>query len=83
MNINKFTQLKNWLRFDVVVILIIILLTAWFTVALVLDNNTIFLPGKTSDGHALFEASRPVDPEFDAKAPHTWKRCVVKALPHC
>ena len=57
MNINKFTRLKNWLRFDVVVILIIILLTAWFTVALLLDNNTIFLPGKTSDGHALFEAS--------------------------
>ena len=57
MNINKFTQVKQILRLNVVIIGIIIVLIGWLTAALLLDNNNLFLPGKTSDGHALFETS--------------------------
>ena len=34
-----------------------ILLVAWLGTAFALDSKTIFLPGETSDGHVLFEAS--------------------------
>ncbi len=36
---------------------IIVLLVVWFSVAFALDRRSIFLPGTTSPGHVLFEAS--------------------------
>ena len=47
----KLFQLKT------LVIGIIILLIIWFTAAFVLDQRSIFLPGQTSQGHLLVEAS--------------------------
>ncbi|MGK7876212.1 MAG: cytochrome c3 family protein [Xenococcaceae cyanobacterium] len=39
------------------VIGVIVLLLIWLTAAFALDQRSVFLPGKTSDGHVLVEAS--------------------------
>jgi hypothetical protein len=50
-NINKIFQLK------VVIIGIMVILVVGLTAAFALDQRSVFLPGKTSDGHLLFEGS--------------------------
>ena len=57
MNINKLPRLKNIFGLNVVIIIILILMLVFLTVALVLDNNNLFVPGETSKGHLLFEVS--------------------------
>ena len=44
-------------QFKTAVIAVVLLLLVWFAVAFALDQRTVFLPGKTSDGHVLVEAS--------------------------
>lgn len=39
------------------IILTMVLLLVWMSAAFALDNKQIFLPGETSEGHHLFEAS--------------------------
>lgn len=39
------------------IILTMVLLLVWMSAAFALDNKQIFLPGETSEGHYLFEAS--------------------------
>lgn len=48
---NPFFQLKT------AVIGIILLLVLWFAASFILDRRAVFLPGKTSEGHILIEAS--------------------------
>ncbi|MBE9128651.1 MULTISPECIES: cytochrome c3 family protein [unclassified Coleofasciculus] len=50
-NLSHFFQVKT------VIIGVIVLLLVWFSAALALNQRQVFLPGKTSDGHILFEAS--------------------------
>ena len=57
MNINKLTQVKDFFQFKLVIIAIMIVLISFFTLAFLWNNNNIFLPGKTSEGHTLFETS--------------------------
>lgn len=53
---------RNWnpltlLGSKLAIIGAILILTLWLGAAFALDNQTIFLPGETSNGHLLFEAS--------------------------
>ena len=41
----------------VVIVITMVLLLTWMSAAFALDNKQIFLPGETSEGHHLFEAS--------------------------
>ena len=56
-NLGKNLQLGRLLQSKFVIIGVMVLLLAWFTAAFVLDQRSIFLPGTTSNGHILFEAS--------------------------
>lgn len=56
-NIGKFVRFKQIFQFKTVIIGVMILLLVWFAAAFALDNRSIFLPGETSDGHTLIEAS--------------------------
>lgn len=56
-NTNKSWQFNQILQPNIIVVVIMIILTAWLTAAFVLDKREIFLPGETSRGHTLFEAS--------------------------
>ncbi|MEM6451119.1 MAG: cytochrome c3 family protein [Cyanobacteria bacterium P01_D01_bin.105] len=50
----------SWLKkldLKVTIILTMTLLLLWMSAAFALDNKQIFLPGETSEGHHLFEAS--------------------------
>lgn len=51
MKFSRIFQLKT------AIIGAIALLLVWLGAAFALDQRTIFLPGETSDGHVLFEAS--------------------------
>ncbi|MEM6425527.1 MAG: cytochrome c3 family protein [Cyanobacteria bacterium P01_D01_bin.128] len=53
-----------------------ILLVGWFSAAFALDNKQVFLPGETSVGHHLFEASCSSCHEgFKAVTNETCNRC--------
>lgn len=56
-NINKLGNLKQIFQLKTVIILIMVVLTAFLAAAFALDKRTVFLPGETSVGHTLFEAS--------------------------
>lgn len=53
----KGTRWKNKINLKGVVIMTMILLLIWVSAAFALDNKQVFLPGETSEGHHLFEAS--------------------------
>ncbi len=55
--IREFFKSIKVFQFKTVVIGVVVLLIIWVTAAFVLDQRSIFLPGKTSDGHVLVEAS--------------------------
>ncbi|MGK7931180.1 MAG: cytochrome c3 family protein [Microcystaceae cyanobacterium] len=57
IQVEKTQKLKSLLTLKAAIIGIIILLVIWFTLAFILDQRSIFLPGTTSDGHLLIEAS--------------------------
>ncbi|MEQ9233863.1 cytochrome c3 family protein [Coleofasciculus sp. E2-BRE-01] len=52
----KFSAFKI-LSLRTAIIGVVILLFIWFGAAFALDQRSIFLPGKTSDGHYLFDVS--------------------------
>lgn len=57
-NLSTKKSLWQWLfRSKIAIILVLIILTSWLTAAFALDQRSLFLPGVTSDGHALFETS--------------------------
>ena len=49
--------LKSLFKLRTIVILSIVLFVTWVSLAFALDQKQIFLPGETSEGHHLFEAS--------------------------
>ncbi len=53
----KGTHWKNKINLKGIVIMTMILLLVWVSAAFALDNKQVFLPGETSEGHYLFEAS--------------------------
>ena len=50
-------RLNALLNLKTTVITLCLLLMGWLGAAFALDHKTVFLPGETSDGHVLFEAS--------------------------
>ncbi|GAB4537655.1 MAG: hypothetical protein Tsb0014_26640 [Pleurocapsa sp.] len=56
-NPSRMFQPAKLLQSKFVIIAVIVLLLVWFIAAFVLDRRSIFLPGETSHGHVLFEAS--------------------------
>lgn len=50
-------RLNSLLNVKTTVIALCLLLMGWLGSAFALDHKTLFLPGPTSDGHVLFEAS--------------------------
>ena len=50
-------RLGSWLSVKTTVITLCLLLMVWLGAAFALDHKTVFLPGQTSNGHVLFEAS--------------------------
>ena len=50
-------RLGSWVSVKTAVITLCLLLMGWLGVAFAFDYKTVFLPGQTSDGHVLFEAS--------------------------
>ncbi len=56
-NIGKLVQFKQIFQLKTVIIGVMILLIVWFAAAFALDKRSVFLPGETSDGHTLIEAS--------------------------
>ena len=49
--------LKSLFKLRTIVIMSIVLLVSWVSLAFALDQKQIFLPGETSEGHHIFEAS--------------------------
>ena len=74
------TQKKNifsalW-QLRTAIILVIVLLITWFILAFVFDQRLSFLPGKTSEGHVLFEAACNACHEgFKPVSNETCERC--------
>ncbi|MDB9517462.1 cytochrome c3 family protein [Roseofilum reptotaenium CS-1145] len=56
-NLQRFPLLKNILQVKTAIIAVVVLLLIWGIAAFALDQRQIFLPGVTSDGHTLIEAS--------------------------
>ena len=56
-NSQQFPQLKAILQLRTAIIAIAILLLVWGVAAFALDQRQVFLPGITSEGHTLIEAS--------------------------
>ncbi len=54
---NLFRKLGRLLSIKTTVITLCLLLTVWLGAAFAFDHKTVFLPGTTSDGHVLIEAS--------------------------
>jgi len=50
-------KIQSWFQLKTAAIGIVLLLAIWVGSAFVLDRRSIFLPGETSEGHLLFEAS--------------------------
>ncbi|NEO84270.1 MAG: hypothetical protein F6J87_08455 [Spirulina sp. SIO3F2] len=50
-------ELKAFFNMKTALIVLILLLITWFGAAFVMDQKQIFVPGETSKGHHLFEAS--------------------------
>lgn len=48
---------RSIVNFRAIVALSCVLLMGWFGAAMALDHQDVFLPGETSEGHYLFEAS--------------------------
>lgn len=67
---------RSVLNLRTAIILALLLLLAWFTAAFALDQRQVFLPGETSQGHVLFEASCASCHEgFKAVSNDTCMRC--------
>lgn len=56
-NLGRGFKPRDIFQLKTAVIGFIVLLLVWFTAALAFNQRQVFLPGKTSDGHILFEAS--------------------------
>ncbi|MEM9805183.1 MAG: hypothetical protein AAF959_07870, partial [Cyanobacteria bacterium P01_D01_bin.56] len=50
-------KLGRFLSLRTGIILAIVLLLVWVSAAFALDQKQVFLPGETSEGHHIFEAS--------------------------
>lgn len=75
-NLSKISQFSRLLQSRFVIIGVMLLLVGWFAAAFVLDQRSIFLPGTTSNGHILFEASCSSCHEgFKAVTNETCTRC--------
>ncbi len=50
-------RLGKWVSLRTGIILAVIILLLWVSAAFALDQKQVFLPGETSEGHHIFEAS--------------------------
>ena len=56
-NKGNFFRFKQIFQLRTAIVGVMILLLVWLTAAFALDKRSVFLPGETSDGHTLIEAS--------------------------
>ncbi len=73
---NLARRLENIFQLKTAVIATIVLLLVWFAGAFALDKRTVFLPGETSVGHVLVEAScNSCHENFKPVTNDTCRRC--------